>query len=172
MVTRKSALALNAEEFGHCQQEALEQIQELRQRKKSERKRLQNGAADVRRQLEGEVLQFYPQLEKELKEEVERVAGSLDLKALTTKEGQEAAGEQLQKAVSNKMEASMAILAEKLQMRMETIIGQEALRLGEFINDVSRRINDLQLNISGNTIPAAAMPKLMYRSLVLSFSCS
>ncbi len=151
VVSRKSALALNAEEFGHCQQEALEQIQELRQRKKSERKRLQNGAADVRRQLEGEVLQFYPQLEKELKEEVERVAGSLDLKALTTKEGQEAAGEQLQKAVSNKMEASMAILAEKLQMRMETIIGQEALRLGEFINDVSRRINDLQLNISGKS---------------------
>lgn len=147
-MTRKDALELNGEEFEKRQREALAQIQEMREKKKSEAKRLSGRAVEIKSQLEMQVMNFYPELEKKLKQVVDGVP--IDPKGLSGQAGQENAAERLKKAVSDEMQSSMALMSEKIQVQLEEIVGQEVVRLGQFVERVSSQVDALQVNLGAN----------------------
>ncbi|MEY8337145.1 dynamin family protein [Lachnospiraceae bacterium 62-35] len=141
-VTRKNALEMSSAEFSQCQKEALAQISEMRKRKKEEKKRLSSSAVNVRRQMEGQVIQFYPELEKRLYQAVETM--SVDVNALGSEAGQKAAAEKMQKKVSAEMETAMSQLSEKIQVQLSGIIGEEAARLGQFTQEFINQVDGLR----------------------------
>lgn len=147
-MTRKDALELNGEEFEKRQREALAKIQEMREKKKGEAKRLSSRSVEIKGQLERQVMDFYPELEKKLKQVVDGV--SIDPKELSGNAGQENAAERLKKAVSDEMQSSMAMMTEKIQVQLEEIIGKEVVRLGQFMEKVSSQIDALQVNLNPN----------------------
>lgn len=151
--TRKSALALSAQEFAECQNNALEQIRVLRQEKQTEKQRLKVSAADAKVKMEQMVVQFYPQLRQKLLREVENCAANIDLESLKDEAGQKTAASILQKAVSKAMEQEMAVVSERVQVQLQEIIGDEAERLEGFMTDMSSGISKMQMDIgSGNKI--------------------
>lgn len=143
--TRKNALDLSAQEFAECQNNALEQIRQLRQDKQAEKQRLQVSAADAKVKMEQVVVQFYPQLKQKLYQEVDTCAASIDLESLKDNAGQQAAAEKLQKAVSKCMEQEMALISEKVQLQMQEIIGDEAEKIGAFISETAGKIDKLNM---------------------------
>lgn len=145
--TRKNALALSAQEFAQCQNDALEKIRLMRQEKQAEKQRLQKSAADAKVKMEQMVIQFYPKLKQKLYANVEKEAASIDLQMLNDKAGQQEAAERLQKAVCKCMEHEMSLVSEKVQLQMQEIIGEEAERLDVFVSDVSSNISKMQLEL-------------------------
>jgi len=144
--TRRSALAMSGEEFKKRHQKALEQIQEMREKKKAEKKRLAVRAEEVKRQLELQVLDFYPQLEEKLREVVDNVP--VDVAKLAKKAGQDEAAEQLKKAVSDEMQAAMSMMTEKVQMKLEKSVGNEVVHLGQFMEKMTEQVDALQVSLS------------------------
>jgi len=143
--TRKSALALSAQEFAECQHNALEQIRVMRQEKQAEKERLQRSTADAKVKMEQTVIQFYPQLKQQLYNQVEACAAEINLDTLKDSAGQQAAAETLQKAVAGCMEQEMALISEKVQIQMQDIIGDEAEKIGAFISDTSQKLDQLHM---------------------------
>lgn len=144
--TQKRALELSSEEFTVRQQTALQEIKELRQKKKEERDRLTNRAVNIKAQLETKVAGFYSQLEKKLCEVVDDTA--IDTKTLQNQAGQETAAEKLKKAVSDEMQSSMSLLSERIQISLEKMLGKEVVKLGTFMEEVAQRVDTLQVTIS------------------------
>lgn len=160
VTVRKNSLALSAQEFAQCQNEALEQIRTLRQSKQQEKRRLKDNAIQAKVELNDLVKGFYPRLRQKLTEQIDASAEIIDLASLKNKAGQQAAAESLQGAVSKAMQAEMAVIAEQIQNRMERIIGKEILRSGQFIQDLTAQISNMQMNI-GNKGPAIDAGDLM-----------
>lgn len=146
--TRKNALKLNGDEFRERHQEALKQIQEMREKKKSEKKRLSGKSSEIKQQLELQVMNFYPELENKLRDVVDNVP--IDAKSLIKKAGQDEAAEKLKKAVSDEMQSAMSMMAEKIQVRLEDIVGREVVSLGQFMGKLSEQMDALQFAVSQN----------------------
>lgn len=144
--TQKRALELSNEEFTARQQTALEEIKELREKKKEEGKRLTDRAVNIKAQLETKIAGFYAQLEKKLYEVVDDT--SIDVKTLQNGAGQEAAAEKLKKAVSDEMQSSMSLLSERIQHSLEKVLGKEVVKLGTFMEEVTQRVDTIQVTIS------------------------
>lgn len=144
--TQKRALELSSEEFTARQQAALQEIRELREKKKEEKKRLEDRAVNIKAQLETKIGGFYPQLEKRLYEVADNTA--IDVKTLKNKEGQAAAAEKLKKAVSDELQSSMSAWSERMQIELEKVIGKEAVKLGSFMEEMTQRVDTLQLEMS------------------------
>lgn len=147
ITVRKNALALSAQEFEQCQNEALEQMQQMRQRKQEEKRRLKDEAIASKMALANMVSEFYPKLRQGLYASVDEAAGQIDAATLTDEAGQKTAAEKMQKLVSKQMEGEMSVFAEKLQVKMNGIIGEEALKASRFVGDLSNQISALQMNI-------------------------
>ena len=166
--TRKNALALSAQEFEDCQKEALEEIRQLREKKRAERKRLQESSGRVRSQLEMEVMQFYPQLKAALQSKVDEAAAELDPVTLAKQAGQEAAVEKLQGVVSQAMTDEMSLFSERIHVQLQEILGEEAIQIGQFFGEVSNRLDMTLAGIGGkksgldaSEIAASGMDALM-----------
>lgn len=144
--TQKRALELSSEEFTARQQAALQEIKELRKKKKEEKKRLEDRAVNIKAQTETKIAGFYPQLEKRLYEVVNDT--EIDVKTLKNKEGQTAAAEKLKKAVSDELQSSMSAWSERLQIELEQVIGKEVVKLGSFMEEMTQRVDTIQLEIS------------------------
>lgn len=147
--TRKNALALSAQEFSECQNNALEQIKQLRTSKQEEKWRLKESAADTKVQMEQMVTQFYPQLKQKLYNEVNAVVSQIDPATLKDEAGQKAAATRMQGAVNKRMEEEMAMISERVQLQMQNIIGEEAKKIGAFITEVSCKVDKLNIEIAG-----------------------
>lgn len=145
--TRKNALALSAQEFAECQNNALEQIRVMRQDKQAEKERLKASSVEAKTKMEQMVIQFYPKLKQKLYAKVEKEAASIDIATLKDKNGQQEAADKLQKAITKCMEHEMSLISEKVQIQMQEIIGEEVERIGGFISEVSTNITKLQVNI-------------------------
>lgn len=145
--TRKNALALSAQEFAECQNNALEQIRVMRQEKQAEKQRLQHSAAEAKTKMEQMVIQFYPKLKQKLYAQVENEAASIDPQQLKDKAGQQEVAEKLQKVIAKCMEQEMSVISEKVQLQMQGIIGEEAERLEGFVSEVSNNISKMQFDI-------------------------
>lgn len=144
--TQKRALELSSEEFTARQQAALQEIKELREKKKEEKKRLEDRAVNIKAQTETKIAEFYPQLEKRLYEVVDST--EIDVKTLKKEEGQAAAAEKLKKAVSDELQSSMSAWSERLQIELEQVIGKEVIKLGSFMEEMTQRVDTIQLEIS------------------------
>ena len=160
VTVRKNALALSAQEFAECQNQALEQIRGLRLEKQQEKRRLKEDAIQAKLELNDLVKEFYPQLRGKLEAAVVSAADQIDTASLKTTAGQQEAAAQMQNAVNKALQAEMAVVSERIQNRMEKIIGKQIVRTGEFISEMSGRINNLQMNI-GNKGPAVDAKDLM-----------
>jgi len=146
----KNAMELSTEEFEQNQKEALEKIRELREMKKDEKKRLRESAVLTTNQLVQEVTESYAQIEERLYNKADEICGTFRLKELTEEGGQNAAMRLLQEGVNEELETSMAMVAEKIQVRMDEVVGQEALEIGKFMENVSLHMDDVRMNFSTN----------------------
>lgn len=146
--TRKSALALSAEEFKKQQQEALIQIKAMREKKKGERKRLTTNAVGIKAKMEGQVIQFYDQIEKRLLKVVDEIP--VDVQTLNNEAGQEAATEKMRTAVLDEMKDAISQMSEKIQVQLSEIIGEEAKRLGQFTKEIYDETDILRRGLNKN----------------------
>ena len=147
-VSRKKALDLSAEEFNENQQEALQQIEALRKQKQEEQKRLRSSSLRTRAELEEQVASFYPTIKEQLMAKIDQEAELLDLSSLGKQAGQEAALEQLQRAATKEMENAMARVSEKIQVLLEEQVGKEMLQIGEFMNQLSGDLSQIQIGMA------------------------
>lgn len=147
-VARKQALELSTEEFKDNQQEALQQIEQLRKQKQEEQKRLQASSLRTRDELEQQVASFYPTIKEQLMEKIDQEAELLDLSTLNKKAGQEAALQQLQQAATKEMENVMARVSEKIQVLLEQQVGKEMLQIGEFMDRLSVDLSQIQFGVA------------------------
>lgn len=147
-VSRKKALDLSAEEFNENQQEALQQIESLRKQKQEEQKRLRSSSLRTRAELEEQVASFYPTIKEQLMAKIDQEAELLDLSSLGKQAGQEAALEQLQQAATKEMESVMARVSEKIQVLLEEQVGKEMLQIGEFMNQLSGDLSQIQIGMA------------------------
>ncbi|RGY98898.1 dynamin family protein [Clostridium sp. AM58-1XD] len=146
--TRKKALELDAEEFEKHQKEALAKIGEMRKKKQEEKRRLSSSATNAKNKLIPQVSQFYSELEAKLAAKLENTP--IDVTTLSSDGGKKAAAEKLQKAVSDEMRSSMSLLSEKIELQLQDIVGKEAVRLGEFTQEISTQMDAFRNSITEN----------------------
>lgn len=144
--TRKNALKLSGEEFDHCQQDMLTQLEGIRRQKTDEKKRLRASAVKAKNSLIMQAEDFYPQLKTRLEGTLDNT--SIDITTLKSEAGQKAAAETLQKAVTVELEAAMSIFTEKIEVQLKDIIGEEAFRLGEFTQKISQQMDLFRTELS------------------------
>ena len=146
--TRKNALQLSGEEFASRQREMLAQINDMRRQKTEEKKRLHAKAVHTKNELESEVRRFYPELKTRLEEKLEQT--EVDPATLKNEAGRSAAAAALQKAVSDEMKSALAIFTEKMEAKLKTIVGEEAMRLGEFTEKMSSQLDGFRRDFASD----------------------
>lgn len=144
--TRRQALKLSSEEFERCQKALLTQLNDIRQQKTEEKKRLRIAAMEVRNEMIVQTQQFYPQLKQKLEEVLDTTP--IDLDTLKSDAGQQAAAEMMQKAVTAELEASMSIYTEKIENQLKKLIGKESIKLGEFTQKISQQLDDFHSSLN------------------------
>lgn len=142
---RTKALQMSGQEFEEKQNEVLGQIEEMRAQKTQEKKRLRNSAAAASQQLTAQVAEYYQTLRAQLIDTLDNTPVSVDV--LQTKGGQDAVVAELQKAINKEMENSMSAFSEKLEMQLRNIAGEEAVRIGNFAQNISGRLDELKAGI-------------------------
>ena len=144
---RKEALQMSAEEFAQSQQEALEQIKQLREQKREEKQRLSVSAEEVKLQLNAQVQAFYPQLQSALTDRLDAELGTIDMSVLKNDAGVKAAAEQLQNAVSKEATDQLSLVSERLQMELEKIVGKEMVKVGSFVGNISDKLDGMNAEL-------------------------
>ena len=142
---RTKALQMSCQEFEEKQNEILGQIEDMRTQKTQEKKRLRNSAAAASQQLTAQVSEYYQTLRGQLIDTLDNTPVSVEI--LQTKGGQDAVVAEFQKALNREMEDSMSAFSEKLEMQLRNIAGEEAVRIGNFAQNISGRLDELKAGI-------------------------
>lgn len=136
---------MSSQEFEEKQNEILGQIEDMRTQKTQEKKRLRNSAAAASQQLTAQVSEYYQTLRGQLIDTLDNTPVSVEI--LQTKGGQDAVVAEFQKALNREMEDSMSAFSEKLEMQLRNIAGEEAVRIGNFAQNISGRLDELKAGI-------------------------
>ena len=142
---RTKALQMSSQEFEEKQNEILGQIEDMRTQKTQEKKRLRNSAAAASQQLTAQVSEYYQTLRGQLIDTLDNTPVSVEI--LQTNGGQDAVVAEFQKALNREMEDSMSAFSEKLEMQLRNIAGEEAVRIGNFAQNISGRLDELKAGI-------------------------
>lgn len=143
---RKEALELSAQEFETKQKQAMEEISAIRNKKAQEKLRIRQSTNQHKASLSAVAAEFYPILEKRLHDCIDSY--HLDPKMLKKESGKEAACEALQKGLSGAMMNVMCNFDEVVQTKLKDILGEEALRLGEFMEGASQELTSRMAGFS------------------------
>lgn len=143
---RKESLELSAQEFEAQQKKALEEITAIRNRKAQEKLRIRQSTSQHKDSLNAVAKEFYPILEKRLHDCI--TGYQLDPKTLKTENGKKAACEALQKGLSGTMMNVLCNFDEVVQTKLRDILGEEALRLGEFMEGASQELTSQMAGFS------------------------
>lgn len=138
--TRKEALKLSSEEFETKHKEALEEIKNIREKKKAETNRLKVSAINNKTTLTQRVPSFYSELENRLINVIEN--SQIDTSILKTQEGENAVIEKIQSEVSAEMKTALSEITEKTETQLREIIGTESINIGEFIGNTSASLTE------------------------------
>ncbi len=144
---RKQALGISAKEFEESQKQALAEIEKIRNSKADEKKRLRLSELDTRTQLKQMISDFYPTLTEALNAKLDEAVEGIDLQTLSTKEGLQAAAEQLQRVILKESENQLALISEKVQDRLEVAIGRELVETSRFISSASDKLDEFNAKL-------------------------
>lgn len=144
--SRKNAMDLTSQEFAQRQEEALEEIRNLRREKQTQAQQLEESARQAKEKLTQMVADFYPVLQNRLADVVDATAQTIDLNSLASDSGRQNAATVLQAAVIRSMEQETSLITEQIQLQLQQLLGQEAQRLGTFISHVAQRIQNFTFN--------------------------
>lgn len=145
IVMRKNAMELDKEEFEKIQQEAIEQIEEVRTKKKSEVDRIKAQSKNIYGELLPEIDTMYEELGERLQTCVDTYP--LEFEDVRNKEAQQAAAT----AVSNKLDEELKVYLtenmERLHMRIIDSLGEEISNVNLFNQSIMQNMSSIQCMI-------------------------
>lgn len=144
---RKNSLQMSNEKFEVKQQEALRRIQELREKKQREVKRIKNAGKDAKMSLQPEAAALYSELETKLCRVVEQV--NIDESTLANESGKQAAIQKLEGKINETMETEFSYFCERMKSRVMEAVGKEAEHTTEFTMDFGKNMEETRMHMSG-----------------------
>lgn len=145
--TRKSSLQMSGEKFQVRQQEALRKINELRETKKQEVKRIKNAGKDARMSLLPEAAALYSELESKLCRAVEQV--NIDEASLANERGKKAAVQKLEEKINETLEKEFSYFCERMKSRVMEAVGKEAEHTTEFTLNFGKNMEETRMHMTG-----------------------
>ena len=140
---RKSALELNAKEFAEGQQQALQELTNIREDKKQEKTRLRESARSIKMEMRQRIGEFYPELENRLNEALDAAVAEVDMVQLKTDAGLKAVAEQLQSVISKVCQDEISLFSEKLLDRLDQQIGRDVRENGMIVSNITDKLDKL-----------------------------
>jgi len=138
---RSESLKMSAAEFEESQKKALAEISAIRESKKEERQRLGAKEKEANNELRQMLYQFYPKMEKALKDKLDDEIKELDVKSLAKERVLKETTAKLQAVITSESENQLSLICEQVQNRLSTIIGREIVETGKFVSDATAKID-------------------------------
>lgn len=156
---RENALNLDSEEFDQKYDEALKKIENLRNQRECELKKIQTAAKEAEAEVRPLINSFSSDLKNNALSIIEdEIISSEDIK---TKEGQQEVQEYILGKIRESNEEYSQILAERMQHTIEKCSGREIERLSEYetkfyagMNDIQTIFNPVETGVDGVGIGA------------------
>lgn len=144
LALRINTLEMDSEEFKKNQQDAEEEIKVLRQKKLEEKAQLRKKSVEIKKQMDIFVQEKYTNLENRLEHYVE--AYPIDVERINT----EGFAKEVRTGLERETSRALSDYVEQINVYLQEQLGDEQMRLQEYIGDLSSSIISLNSKINSS----------------------